>query len=128
MSFLSDVSDPLPEQIRLLAQELDDIKVLLDAFEKSDENKYMKDAAAKIKANAPIMKQLNSDNDYKDDAVKRDLLRKCRNEMKILFDRAKKVMDSHESKVIEMQTAQERFGGKSRRKSKRSDEGRVFPR
>eukprot|EP01116_Phalansterium_solitarium_P012708 TRINITY_DN29231_c0_g1_i1.p1 TRINITY_DN29231_c0_g1~~TRINITY_DN29231_c0_g1_i1.p1 ORF type:complete len:119 (+),score=15.10 TRINITY_DN29231_c0_g1_i1:67-423(+) len=83
-------------QLQEVAGELRDIRNLLDQFESTQNAAFMKQAAAKIKTNAPVMKALGEAEEFKTDAAKKEGLKVCRNEMRELFDRAKKLKSAEE--------------------------------
>ena len=87
--FAYDLSYP-PSLVGLV-KNLAAINRLLILYEKTNEAIYMKQAAAKIKSDAPILKSLSMDEAIKADENCNNLLKQCKNDMRTLFDKAKKV-------------------------------------
>jgi hypothetical protein len=77
-----------------IAASLAEINTLLDNFESSGENHFIKDAATKIKSTTPILKHISGLQEYKDDDQLYPLLTKCKKEMKLAFERTKKVAEN----------------------------------
>lgn len=89
MSLLAEFTEgEIPGQLADLARELEEIKNLLDNFESSKEQKHLKEAANKIRTTAPGMKTLGQE--YTSD-FERKIVKRCRDEMKALFERARTV-------------------------------------
>jgi dynein cytoplasmic 2 light intermediate chain len=84
-----DSTDSLPPELQLVARELNDIERNLDLFEETKDARFMKEAAAMIKANAPRIKTLSSKDDYKLPGTRKEALDDAKNRMRKLFARAK---------------------------------------
>jgi hypothetical protein len=78
-------------RMKTIESTLSEIAAALDDFEKTFNQSKMKEAASKIKATAPILKQIATAQEYKEDETLNSMVTKCRKEMKTLFERAKKV-------------------------------------
>lgn len=81
----------IPPDIHTLCLELQVIRENLDKYTQTEDSKFLKEAVAKIKSNAPKIKALGSNTELLADEFMKELSKKCKAEMKYLFERAKAV-------------------------------------
>ncbi|PRP80543.1 cytoplasmic dynein 2 light intermediate chain 1-like [Planoprotostelium fungivorum] len=100
--------ETLPDELLEVGQAIIDIRSALDNFESTNDQKYMKDAVAKIKSWAAVVKNMAGNPVYKENETNASCFKKARNEMKNLFERAKRVKagDSGESKPSATEAAE----------------------
>jgi hypothetical protein len=85
-----DIED-YPPKLTQIIHDLVTIDRLLRTYETNNESTSMKQAALKIKNGAPILKALSNDAEIKESPELVEVLQKCKTDMRLLFEKAKKV-------------------------------------